>query len=147
MSAGNNDNTIDSIRAPLTEKTLYEEHCPHPKRAAMLIGVLALPVTWKLTRYHVHVTESHLHFGFKTLKTSRVMPLDKIMTCKVTTIDRVPAKLGGNSIIQKSQGEIRYQVKKGPAVRVTVQEEGYEQVYIFNCENPNRVCERNNAKL
>lgn len=132
----------DSLRAALTEDALrYEEDYPHPKRAAIYVGLLILPITWKFARYHVQITDTQIDFGFKTPKTSKVVPLANIIEAEATTIEKVPPKLGGNTIIQKRQGEIRYQVKKGSAVRITVQEEGYQQVYVFNCENPARVCE------
>lgn len=107
----------------------------------MYIVFLTIHITWEFARYHVQATGTHVVFGFKTLKTSKVIPLADILEVEATNIQKVPHKVGGNTIIQKTHGEIRYQVKKGSAVRITVQEECHQQVYLFNCENPVRVCE------
>lgn len=118
-----------------TESRYHEEFFP-PFLPVLALVPFLLPVFWT---YHVDVTEESLDFGYSMVHKSVTLSQIKSST-PILAINGL-TQWGGWGIRYNLAGEIGYIVKNGPGVRITVSNgEEKEQVYVFNCKDPDKVC-------
>ena len=123
---------------PKTTTSRYHEEFFPPFLPVLVLAPFLLPVFWK---YNVDVTDESLEFGYSWNMVRKSVALSQIKTATPVPGINGLTQWGGWGIRYNLAGDIGYIVTNGPGVRITVSNgEQKEQVYVFNCNDPDKVC-------
>ncbi len=115
----------------------YEEFKPSFLPILVLLPFL-LPIFWT---YSVDVTEELLTFGYSWDMVRKSVVRSQIVSVTEVSDIRGLTQWGGWGIRYNLKMETGYIVKDGPGVRIAVLDQHQdEQVYVFNCSDPEKVC-------
>jgi hypothetical protein len=120
-------------------RALYHEEYKPPFLPALMILPFLLPFFWK---YSVTCTDDErVAFGYSTSYTRQELHRSGIV--QVSPIDHINGltEWGGWGIRMNLRGEIGYIVTNGPAVRVEMTGESGGKTYVFNCKEPQKLCD------
>lgn len=131
----NSDTTKNVVSCPDSEgDSLYHESWHAPFLPFLLLVPMLLPLFWE---YHVTVTSTQLAFGYSWGITRESLSRDAIATAESVETIYPLAQWGGWGIRKNLKWETGYIGKNGPGIKVTTVS-GY--VYVFNCNEPKKVC-------
>ncbi|KAI2504677.1 hypothetical protein MHU86_9787 [Fragilaria crotonensis] len=118
--------------------SLYHEEFQPPFLPLLVLVPFLLPAFWT---YSVDVTEELLSFGYSWNMARKSAARSQIVSATQVPEIRGLTQWGGWGIRYNLKGDTGYIVKDGPGVRITVLNQNQkEQVYFFNCSDPEKVC-------
>jgi hypothetical protein len=132
----------NDLAAPLVTDSLYHEEYRPPFLPVLAILPFLLPVFWV---YSVDVTSENLSFGY-----SWNMARKSVDRSKVSSATAIPHINGltqwggwGIRLGLSLKCQTGYIAKNGPGVRISIlnEKKNKESIYVFNCEEPDKVCE------
>ena len=102
---------------------------------------LVLPIIPLFLHYHVRVTHDSVSFGYQFSIVSKTV--DRASITSVEAIDHIHGlnDWGGWGIRGSPHGTIAYICKNGPGLKLTTVSLGKEHSYVFNCAEPQKVCD------
>ncbi len=123
--------------------SLYHEEFKPPFLPILVLLPFLLPIFWT---YSVDVTDELLTFGYSWDMTRKSVVRSQIVSATPVSDIRGLTQWGGWGIRYNLKGETGYIVKDGPGLRISVLDQRQkEQVYVFNCSDPDRVCKLLNS--
>ena len=128
MSASTNTN----------QDTIYHEEYAPPFWPALIIVFPILPIFWK---YRVDITDTTLQIGY-SYAYSKIDRNDILSATPIEYLNGLK-QFGGWGIRYNFSGDTGYIAKNGSAVKIEVKNtknSNKNKVYVFNCENTERVC-------
>lgn len=134
----------NDLAAPLVADSLYhEEYCP-PFLPVLVIVPFLFPVFWT---YSVDVTSENIAFGYSWNMARKSVERSKVSSATVVPHINGLTQWGGWGIRLSLAGQTGYIAKNGAGVRVAILDEkkNKESIYVFNCEDPDKVCELLNS--
>jgi hypothetical protein len=127
----------------------YSESYRPPFLPLLLLVFPIMPLFWT---YHVLVTKDTLSFGYSSRLTMRTVNRgdngdngEEVIESAVP-IDYINGltSFGGWGIRLNLSGDVGYIANNGPAVKIILlvdQEKNKRRTYVFNCEDPQKVCD------
>ena len=149
----------NSVEVPAASEILYNEEYMPPFAPVLVIVFPLMPFFWK---YHVRVVKSStdnnndvnikatssnstsLSFGYSSWLSSNTFNLDEIDTVQPISHINGLTEYGGWGIKMKlgNFGTTGYIAKNGPGIKLTAtNKKGKTKKYVFNCDNPQKVCD------
>ena len=138
-------NNATTITASMTRTTYHEEYKPTWLIALALLPPI-LPLFWK---YHVHVDDDKLSFGYSTSWTSKTVSRNTENEIVSEPFDIHPIKQWGGWGIRLRLGspQTGYIASGGSGVLIKINHTNptngvsEESHYVFSCQDPETVCE------
>ena len=132
MTSSDNQDSV-SARSDLYFETYNPPFLP--------LLILAFPIMPLFRLYHVRLTKQELSFGYNFGIVSRTV--DRSIIQSAEPLEHINGLLqwGGWGIRKNLSWQTGYISKNGSGVKLTLNERGKEFVYVFNCEDPEKLCD------
>jgi hypothetical protein len=119
---------------------LYSEEYKPPFLPVLAIVFPLLPLFWT---YHVRVTENIVSFGYHYPIVTKEIDRVGIVSAEPFEIHALTNWGGWGIRVRRSEGawQTGYVSQGGPGVKLTVNENGKDSVYVFSCNEPKTVCD------
>lgn len=128
-----------SLATSLLGESLYHEQYHPPFLPVLAIVPFFLPAFWN---YSVDVTDENLSFGYSWNLTRK--SVDRSMISSAIPVKHINGltQWGGWGIRLNFSGETGYVSTNGSGVRISIHngKKRKDSVYVFNCEDPDKVC-------
>uniref|UniRef100_A0A7S1VVB9 Uncharacterized protein n=1 Tax=Grammatophora oceanica TaxID=210454 RepID=A0A7S1VVB9_9STRA len=139
MSDTNNESSARDAGVATSSVFLYHEESTPPFLPVLAILPFLLPVFWK---YHVTVTQDkELSFGYSWASVNKIL-ITTDMVGKATPLEEVHAlkHWGGWGIRKNLKWDTGYIARNGPGVKIQVGTKEKSHTYVFNCQEPEKLC-------